>query len=445
MHKYIISLLIFNMTVAAVAQTQTDEELLAGADARIHQHRMGDLTLVVRDAEGNPLPADTSVRIEQTRHAFRFGCGIFKYFKDDKPPLNTIHEQYFADLFNYVTIGTFWWWFEPEQDKCRYERTEHFIRWARDHEIEVQGSPVAWNFMDPSWMPDDPDACFRLQMDRIEKLLTRYRGRISSWILLNEATHVDREDRLKQAPKLVAMVQHVGLEKYMKKCFEIARKTDPDAELVINDYRHDPAFEDVVLKKLVDEQDRPLYDVIGLQSHQHRGLYPLTYLWEVCERFGQYGKPLHWSEMTLLSGQEGWYLADNDPDFDWTTTPAGEKKQAEAAVRQYTLLFSHPAVTAITWWQLSDRWTWMEAPAGLLRRDFTPKPAYHALHKLIKEDWWTKTTSQTDADSRIAFRGFYGDYKITAERKGRVLAATFTLTRDHTGPITVRLASDTKK
>jgi hypothetical protein len=42
----------------------------------------------------------------------------------------------------------------------------------------------------------------------------------------------------------------------------------------------------------------------------------------------------------------------------------------------YTLLFSHPAVAALIWWDLSDRGALPGAPAGLLREDVGFKPAY---------------------------------------------------------------------
>ena len=95
------------------------------------------------------------------------------------------------------------------------------------------------------------------------------------------------------------------------------------------------------------------------------------------------------------------------------TTPEGEKRQAEYVVKLYTLLFSHPAVEAIQWWNLTDLGAWKGAPAGLLRKDMSPKPAYIALKDLIYHRWWTRHESKTDQDGRCTFRGFFGNYRIT--------------------------------
>ena len=87
---------------------------------------------------------------------------------------------------------------------------------------------------------------------------------------------------------------------------------------------------------------------------------------------------LHRVEIRILSGDRQW-----EKKGDWPSTPEGEAYQAQEAARIYTLLFSHPAVEAITWWDFSDRQAWQHAPAGLLRSDMTPKPAYDELKKLL--------------------------------------------------------------
>jgi hypothetical protein len=75
------------------------------------------------------------------------------------------------------------------------------------------------------------------------------------------------------------------------------------------------------------------------------------------------------------------------------------------------MLFSHPAVEAITWWDFSDDGAWQGAPAGLLRKDLSPKPAYETLQRLIKHQWWTNVEATTDVHGKATFRGFHGDYQ----------------------------------
>ena len=126
---------------------------------------------------------------------------------------------------------------------------------------------------------------------------------------------------------------------------------------------------------------------------------------------------------------QGWELSKEhkDPNFRWTSTPEGEKRQAKQVAEFYSILFSHPAVEAITWWDFTDQNAWQRAPAGLIREDMSPKPAYEELERLIKGKWWTKTETTTDAKNTAKFRGFLGEYEVSARVEGRKLTGAFNL------------------
>jgi GH35 family endo-1,4-beta-xylanase len=271
-------------------------------------------------------------------------------------------------------------------------------------------------------------------MDRIEDCIKRFPGLIDRWDVVNEATHFDRKKTQDRAPRLTAMWRATGRMEFTRACFQRARAASKEAELLINDYRTDPEYARVVAQ-LVDEDGKPLYDVIGLQSHMHSGPWTNRKIWEVCERFARFGVPLHFTETTLLSGEQRW--EDGQP---WPSTPEGERRQARDIIRFYTMLFSHPSVEAITWWDFSDHSAWKRAPAGLLRRDMTPKPVYEELHELIRETWWTKVATKTTADGTASFRGFLGDYRVTVKTEGRPpVVESFTLDRETVAPWVVRV------
>jgi hypothetical protein len=102
---------------------------------------------------------------------------------------------------------------------------------------------------------------------------------------------------------------------------------------------------------------------------------------------------------------------------EWPTTSEGEERQAQEAIQHYKTLFAHPLVEGITWWDMSDG-GWLNAPAGLLRRNGSSKPAYDELLKLIKGEWWVGPTRfVTDETGRIQFTGFLGDYELMYEEK----------------------------
>ena len=89
----------------------------------------------------------------------------------------------------------------------------------------------------------------------------------------------------------------------------------------------------------------------------------------------------------------------------------------------YTLS-SHPKA-AITWWDLMDG-AWQGAPAGLVRADLSPKPAYSRLLARIKGTWWTKQ-AVTDSHGEVHFRGFLGDFRVIVKTSGLRLERPFVL------------------
>jgi GH35 family endo-1,4-beta-xylanase len=283
----------------------------------------------------------------------------------------------------------------------------------------------------------------KLQYARIERCAKRFGGAIDFWDVVNEATNYDRPHCRQHAPKLTNAIRNMGVGPFVRGAFASARKGNPNAGLIINDYVTTEAYAAKVIEELTDDERKPMYDVIGIQSHQHGGAWPTTKIWEVCDRFARYGKPLHFTETTFLSGEIGWNLRDQrrktDKNWVWASTPEGEKRQADDVVRFYTVLFSHPAVEAITWWDFTDQNSWQGAPCGFLRHDMTPKPAYHALLDLVKGKWWTKTEAKTAGAGKVAFRGFFGDYRVTVGTGDDAVTGTFAFDKTTKGPIEVRL------
>ena len=113
-------------------------------------------------------------------------------------------------------------------------------------------------------------------------------------------------------------------------------------------------------------------------------------------------------------------------------------RQADYVEKFYTLLFSHPAVEAITWWDLADgKGAYLEAPAGLVRADMSPKPAYTRLLQFIKKTWWTVADTVTDHDGYAMFDGFHGRYQITTSVGEKTTMSEFALTREGKHSLTI--------
>ena len=199
------------MPRAMFAAEATDEELMAGADARIEQCRKADVTVVVVDSAGKPV-AGAQIDVEQTRHAFLFGCNIFSWGKLPDERREQAYRQRFAELLNYATLPFYWSMYEPQQGESHARsHAKKLPAGAGRMESSPKGHPLAWNHADPSWLPSDPDEIHRLQMARIDDCVRRFIGLIDRWDVVNEVTHYDREEFAKhKAPKYTAMWKKFG-------------------------------------------------------------------------------------------------------------------------------------------------------------------------------------------------------------------------------------------
>lgn len=420
------------LTGSTLAQDNEEEHSLASAEARIEKHRKARVTLNLTDPNGIPIKSSAPIQIEQTRHKFLFGCNIFKLNRCKTEADNAAYAERFSDLLNFATLPFYWWNYERTRGNPEDLRTQEIITWCKANRITTKGHPLAWNYIQPPWLKDtDPDTAMRLQLERIARCVKKFSGDIDIWDVVNEATHYDRPFCKERAPVLTQAITDMGVEEYIQQAFAAAREANPHATLLINDYRTDPSYEKKVVTKLVDAQKKAMYDVIGIQSHMHSKPWPAKRVWDVCQTYAKYNVPLHYTETTVVSGPKS--------DNGWVTTAQGEKAQAKAVSDFYTILFSHPAVEAVTWWDFTDQNAWQNAPAGLIRADMSPKPAYHQLKDLIKGDWWTRTQRLTGPQGHIGFTGFLGEYQLSTTLNGRKLTANFTLDKNLKDPIALKL------
>jgi GH35 family endo-1,4-beta-xylanase len=227
----------------------------------------------------------------------------------------------------------------------------------------------------------------------------------------------------------------MGRIQTVKAMFKATRAENPSATLLINDFDVSPAY-DILVEGCLEAGIH--IDVIGIQSHMHQGYWGVEKTLDVLDHFSRFHLPIHFTETTLVSGHlmPSEIVDLNDYQVEeWSTTPEGEERQAQEAIQHYRTLFAHPLVEGITWWDMSDG-GWLGAPAGLLRRDGSSKPAYDELLKLIKREWWISPTRlMTDENGRIQFTGFLGDYELTcnSERK------SFSLTKQNAPMLEVHL------
>jgi len=389
-----------------------------------HRKACAKLRLVMEN--GSPA-SNQDVRITQKRHQFLFGCGGFEAIelaggKHD----GTAHDEKTAAHFqeklnklfrinNYATLPFYLGRYEPEEGKPDEKRTMAGARWFRERNIVTKGHPLCWHTVCAPWLMNYSNAEILKKITaRIERDVTAFAGVIDIWDVINEVVIMPIFDKYDNA--VTRICKEYGQVRLVKEVFQAARRANPNAVLILNDFDTSKDYEILIDKCL--QAGIPI-DVIGIQSHQHQGYWGAEKVNDVLTRFARFGLPLHFTENTIISGEiMPPHIVDlNDWQVEeWPTTPEGEERQAREVTEMYEILFAHPQVQAITNWSGGDN-AWLHAPAGFLRTDNSEKPVYKALRDKIENEWRTEVTAHSDANGYVNLEGFKGAYEVSCAEK----------------------------
>lgn len=351
---------------------------------RIHAVRSAECELRILDENHRPAPS-AKVTVTPLASGVRFGCNLFMWNRCGDPQLEQRYRARFRAAFDIATLPFYWWAYEPKRGETQAARIHEMAAWCHQNRITPKGHPLLWNLSEPDWLPGDPQACVQAALHRIHECVKHFTPQVTKgenpapgtpplirmWDVVNEATNFERFSR--QAPKLTRAWQEFGKVELVREAFTQARKAASGGTLLLNDYDTSAQYEQLI-ESLRQPDGKFPFDALGIQSHMHHGEWSNEKIRDVCSRFSRFGLPLHFTEVTILSGEHGWERPE-----PWPSTPKGEQRQAAELKRIYLELLLQPQVSAIIWWDLTDLKAWQGAPAGLLRADMTPKPAYDAL------------------------------------------------------------------
>jgi len=386
------------------------------------RHRKGKIKLTLKQSDGTPV-RNARVTVEQTGHSFQFGCSEFECIPyvnglmDDrqKEQAAGMFDKFFR-LFNTATLPFYWGRFEPVRGKPQTEQVRKAALWFKSKGIDLKGHPLCWHTVTAQWLLDlSNEEILAAQLDRINREVSDFKGIVDIWDVINEAVIMPVFDKYDNG--ITRICKDLGRIRLIKKVFEATRQANPDAVLLINDFDTSEAYA-ILIEGCLEAGVR--IDAIGIQSHMHQGYWGVEKTLRVLERFSRFNLPLHFTENTIVSGDiMPRHIVDLN-DFqvsDWPSTPEGEERQAQETVTHYKTLFAHPLVESITWWNFVDG-RWLNAPAGFLRRDYSPKPVYFEIDRLVNEEWRTGPhTLVTDDMGSVEISGYLGTYELRLKDK----------------------------
>ena len=356
---------------------------------------------LARTAFGAQAVADTGLAAAW-RDAFLIGVAVANETLDQRIPA---HLALIAREFNSLTAENAMKWgvIRPDGVNWQWERADRLVAFAAEHDMHMLGHTLVWHSQVPRSLFTDAagnalsrGALLARMEEHIATLAGRYKGRVHTWDVVNEAVDEGNGWRRSQWHQIIG-------DDFMEQAFRFARKADPGAKLLYNDYNmHNPQKREFLLKVLRDYLDRGVpIDGVGLQGHV--GLaYPDLAEWErSIAAYAALGLEVHITElevdvlpnpheMSAEISNRFEYSRENDPFRDGLTE-AAQQQLADRSAELFRILLRHrDAVKRVTFWGLHDGISWKnDFPISgrtnhplLFDRQMQPKPAYHRLMQL---------------------------------------------------------------
>ena len=433
---------------AVLEKFEEKEELCrAYVDSNIEAHRKGNVTLRLTDKTGAPI-AGKRIHVSQKSHDFKYGANLFLLDEFPDGERNARYREVFSEYFNLATVPFYWAELEPVEGKPRFAADSPKIYrrpapdlcldYCREKGISAKLHCLFYDKFIPDWLPKRDEAeMFRLYEKRFREIAERYgNGKLYEVEVSNElldeyrwttqSVLCNRRDTPLWAWKMA--------ERYFLNDTLVINEAQQLPSLAVHDYRA-PYF--LFLESLMNGGAR--IDKIGVQHHMFVGshgpqetelpkylkLMDPENVIHGLQILSDFGKPLEITEVTVPT-----FLGD-------------EETQAELLRRLYEIWFATPLMESVVYWNTADGTAYVSPSGtanennvhgGLFRNDLSPKQSAQMLKHLFGEVWHTELDLETDADGRISFRGFYGDYEA---RVGKT-AARFGL-RKGNGSVAVQI------
>jgi endo-1,4-beta-xylanase len=300
----------------------------------------------------------------------------------------------------------------------RLEPLDSMIELAEKNKQTTQCFHLLWH-MDGLWATWLPKLSVEQRKEfmtkRIQAMMTRYKGRMESWNVVNEAFNEDGTVRGatfswqgRQESNWLSGLYTNSATGVIEQAFKIARAADPSAKLFYNDYNIEWGYNngfntqaatgnpkwDAVLTMVRDFKNRGVsIDGIGFQTHVG------TRTWN---NQGEVDYLLNSLKLHM------WQIYEVDPNMEVRISeldvdmsqPASLSESERSALQEYfyegltKVCLSAPNCTGLSVWGMSDKYSWLTNPkfssSGtaakplLYDENLKAKPAYYRVRNGLR-------------------------------------------------------------
>lgn len=348
--------------------------------------------LIALDTHGQS-PASQNQRGLKTYYANYFPIGVAVSpgaLKTDEANLIR-HEFNSITPENAMKMGPI----HPKESEYFWTDADSIVAFAQRNKMKIRGHTLCWHNQTPDWLFIDQkgdtvskEILLRRLKDHITTVVSRYKGKIYAWDVVNEAISDKPGEIYRNSPWY-----KICGEEFIEKAFRYAHEADPQAILFYNDYNEiDPAKREKIIKMVTTLKAAgvPIHG-IGLQGHWAITEPSADQLDKTLSRFAASGLTLQITELDIsVYPKEHSARPKAQQDLNTAFTPDKEQKQIDIYRTCFNLFRKYKQyITGVTFWNISDRNTWLDNFPVRDRKDYPllfdknlkPKKAYWEVTK----------------------------------------------------------------
>jgi len=288
----------------------------------------------------------------------------------------------------------------PKEDEWSFDVPDKFVAFGVENKMHILGHVLVWHnqvpkdlFIDKNGKQVTKKELIRKMDKHITTLVSRYKGKINAWDVVNES--ITPEEHFRKSK----WMEVIGPE-FMEHAYRLTHEIDPGCHLLYNDYgMNNPKRRQYVVDLINDYKKRgvPIHG-IGMQGHYHLNSPPIVEIEKSIEAFAKTGMRVHFTELDVdVLPQKGKQTAEVTTNIKYNKTlnpyVDGLPKEVEDRLsRRYEELFGlflkhRDKIDRVTFWGVTDDYSWKNNfPVRgrtnyplLFDRNHRPKQAYYAV------------------------------------------------------------------
>ena len=296
-----------------------------------------------------------------------------------------------------------WMFLQPFPNKFNFGAADKYVELGIKNNMHIVGHALVWHNQLADFMKTTVSRSeFKKHVENhINTVVSRYKGKIDTWDVVNEA--FNENGSLRQS----VFKKQMG-ENYIEDVFKLAETADPDADLIYNDYNlYKPAKRAGVLKMVKKLQENGTkINAIGVQAHWRLNSPSLMEIEQIILDISDLGVEVMFTELDVTVLPNPWELVgaevtqnfskfEGDPKMDpypKALPKSVEKQLAKRYEDIFKLFIKHQdKISRVTFWGVMDKHSWLnDWPIKgrtnyplLFDRNYQPKKAYNKLINLI--------------------------------------------------------------